>query len=453
MPDFSGMTLNELIRAGGYPCACGRRHVCPMDYLNIGSGILDKVPEMIAAMHRKKPFVVCDENTWKAAGARVTEILRGAGIPYGLTVIRGKRIFPAEPEAGSLLLHFDRSCDMVLAVGSGVINDLCKVMAFAAGVPSAVVGTAPSMDGYASNSAAMEVDRVKVSLYVNGPRGILLDTSIMAQAPMRMLQAGLGDMVAKYMAICEWRISNLVTGEHYCEDTAGLMRTALRRLMDVADGIASRDEAAIGSVAEGLVLSGIAMAYNGVSRPASGTEHYFSHIWEMMALERGRPYDLHGIQVGVGSILSMKLYRKLRSLRPDRARAEAHMRAFRPAEWEAQTRRIFGRTAGDVLSIEEKAHKNDPAAHAARLDRILANWDGILRAIDEELPDYGTLRAVMERAGLPVRPSELGISVEDTVDAFRASRDIRDKYLMSSMIWDLGVMDEFAGYLAEKAEE
>ena len=454
MPDFANMTLSQLTRPEGYACACGRHHVCALKYLNIGRGILPEVPKMIAAMGRKKPFVVCDDNTWAVAGRQVDGILTAAGIEHRVYVVPlekpdNVRIAPAEWEMGSLIMHFDPSCDMFLAVGSGVINDLCKVAAHATGRPTAVVGTAPSMDGYASNSSSMELNYVKVSLYSHGPEGILLDSDILAQAPMRMLWAGLGDMVAKYIAVCEWRISSLVTGEYYCEDVAELMRAALRRLMAVSDRITSRDPDAIAAIAEGLVLAGIGMAYAEISRPASGLEHYFSHMWEMMALERGVPYDLHGIQVGVGTLLTMKIYRKLLAdgTRPDRQRAEAHMRAFDRAAWEAQVRRIFGKTADEIIAIEDKVHKNDPARHAARLNNIIAHWDDILTIIREELPDYDALHGAMAATGMPLTPADIGIPTEDVVNAFIGARDIRDKYLSCSMLWDLGLTEEYAAFL------
>ena len=459
MPNFGKMSLAELIRPEGHKCACGKVHVCALKYLNIGRGIIDEVPKMIAAMGKKKPFVVCDDNTWAVAGQRVDALLTDAGVEHVVYVIPlenpdAVRISPAEWEVGSVLMHFDVSCDMLLAVGSGVVNDICKVVAHATGRPSAVVGTAPSMDGYASNSSSMELNHVKVSLYNHGPEGILLDSEILAKAPMRMLQAGLGDMVAKYIALCEWRISRLVTGEYYCEDVAELMRTALRKLMAAADRIKDRDPDAIGSIGEGLVLAGIAMAYAEISRPASGLEHYFSHMWEMMALERGEPYDLHGIQVGVGTILAMKIYRKLIAdgIAPDRAKAEAHMAAFDPAQWEARVKRIFGKTAGEILRIEEKARKNDPEKHARRLDNIINHWDEILQIIHEELPDYDYLYQTMAQTGMPMTPADLGISVQDTVDAFLGARDIRDKYLSCSLLWDMGLTDEFADFLRGEAE-
>ena len=454
MPNFGNMSLSGLIRPEGHACACGRTHVCALKYLNIGRGIINKVPRMIAAMGRKKPFVVCDDNTWAVAGRQVDAILTDAGVAHAVYVIplnqpEAGRIAPGEWEAGSIVMHFDPSCDMLLAVGSGVVNDLCRVVARAAGVPSAVVGTAPSMDGYASNSSSMEVNHVKVSIYASVPQGILLDTDILCRAPMRMLWAGLGDMLAKYNAVCEWRISHLVTGEYYCPDVAELMRTALRKLMAVADRLVQRDPDAVGAVAEGLVLAGIGMAFAGVSRPASGLEHYFSHMWEMMALERGEPYDLHGIQVGVGTLLTLRIHEKLLAdgTVPDRARAEAHMRAFDRDEWEARVRRVFGKTAGQILEIEEKTRKNDPERHAERLDRIIGHWDEITAIIREELPGYEAIRRVMADAGMPLTPADLGISTQDAVDAFVCARDIRDKYLTASLLWDMGLTEEYAAFV------
>ena len=230
------------------------------------------------------------------------------------------------------------------------------------------------------------------------------------------------------------------------------MRSALRKIMAASDKIALRDPDAIASVAEGLVLAGLGMAYAEISRPASGLEHYFSHMWEMMALERGVPYDLHGIQVGVGTLLTMQIYQKLRTVTPDRARAEAHMRAFDRDRWEAQVRRIFGKTADQIIKIEDQTRKNDPARHAARLDNIVNHWGEILKIIDEELPDYRWLHDAMARTGMPMTPADIGIPERDVIDAFVGARDIRDKYLSCSMIWDLGLTDDFVRFLEAREQ-
>lgn len=451
MAKFSAMSLAELTRPEGYDCACGKHHAVDLPWIRIGRGALNALPEALKAVGAHHPFVVCDDNTYRAAGARVEEVLKGAGVPFQTYIVpcRHDRIAPSEWELGSMMMHFDPACDFILGVGSGVVNDLSKVFAHATGRKSGIVGTAPSMDGFASNSASMEVNNVKSTLYNASPAFILLDTEILAQAPERMLWAGLGDMAAKYCSVCEWRIANIVIGEYYCEEVADMMRVSLQKIMAAAPRLMSRDPDAVQPIAEGLVTAGLAMAYAQVSRPASGLEHYFSHVWEMQALERGVPYDLHGIQVGVGTMLTFQVLAWLRQIKPDRARAEKHMRDFDEGAWAENIRRIFGKTADEILRAERKFRKNDPAAHQKRLDTILSRWDEIMRAIDEEMPSMDELRAVLEPTGMPLTPADIGISAQDVADAFVGSRDIRDKYLCSSLLWDLGLMDEFAQRLKD----
>ena len=149
----------------------------------------------------------------------------------------------------------------------------------------------------------------------------------------------------------------------------------------------------------------------------------------------------------------MKIYERIRKITPDRARAEKAMADFDPAAWEANVRRVFGKTAPAVLAIEAKAGKNDPAKHAKRLDAILAHWDEIQKIIAEELPTLDYLKGAMAQTGMPMTPADLGISTQDVVDAFVCSRDIRDKYLSGSLLWDIGWMDEIAAWLPEVCNE
>ena len=443
---LSDMSLAELIDARGHECSCGRHHRCDLKILKIGRGMVQTLPESMQAIGVKRPFLVMDKNT-RAAGQIVEDVLDKAGIAYTHFCFPMEgHIEPDEYAIGSLMMAFDPRCDVFIAIGSGVINDCCKVAAHATGLPSMVVCTAPSMDGYASNSSAMIQNHVKVSLYNACPLVILADTDIVRTAPDVMLRAGLGDMLAKYIAICEWRISHVVYGDPYCEEIAELMRTSLRKIIAHADGLMKREDAAIEAVIEGLVLSGLAMAFNQTSRPASGLEHYFSHLWEMQALQTGKAYDLHGIQVGVGTLLTLWLIDRflLHNEKPDARKARDWMANFSREEWLAQTRRIFGATAPEIVALEERIHKNDPAWHEKRLSLILAHWDEFLRIMREELPSYESIHALMERCGLPLTPAALGQSAQETVDAFVGSRDIRDKYLTSTLLWDLGLMNEAA---------
>ena len=441
MLQFSQATLDQLIAPGGHACACGRTHQMKMDYLRIEPGAVRYIPDALRAVGGTKPFIVCDVNTRAAAWEQVKAVLDGADIPYTLYCFPMAHVEPDEYAVGSLTMAFDPSCDCVMGIGSGVINDCCKVLCHAIGKKQLIIGTAPSMDGYASNSSSMIRERIKVSLYNAAPAAILCDIDIIKNAPMRMLWAGFGDMLAKYIATCEWRISHLVTGEYYCENIAGLMRESLRKIVENAPGLKNRDAKAVQATVEGLVLSGIAMSYAGISRPASGLEHYFSHLWEMMALDRGTPYELHGIQVGVGTLIVLRLYDEIRKMTPDRQLAQDFIDHFSNEEWEAMIRRVFGKAAETVIQQEHaQFHKNDPARHARRLDNIISGWQEIRRFIAEELPETETIAALMRDLGMPMTHADIGISRQDTQDAFIASRDIRDKYLTSSMLWDMGVL-------------
>lgn len=441
MINFAQASLDTLIAKGGHECACGRRHEMAMDFLRIGPGAVQSIPEAIKAVGGSKPFIVCDVNTKAAAWSFVEPVLKSAGIEYTLYCFPMEHVEPDEHAVGSLTMAYDPSCDCVMGIGSGVINDCCKVLCHAIGKKQLIVGTAPSMDGYASNSSSMIRERIKVSLYNAAPAAIICDIDIIKNAPMRMLWAGFGDMLAKYIALCEWRISNLVTGEYYCENIAGLMRESLRKIVANAPGLKNRDPEAVQATVEGLVLSGVAMSYAGISRPASGLEHYFSHLWEMMALDRGTPYELHGIQVGVGTLITLKLYDQIRNLKPDRAVAETFINSFTNEEWEAMIRDIFGKAADTVIHQEHTVfHKNDKARHAARLEKIINGWSEIQRFMAEELPETAKIEAMMKDLGMPMTPADINVSREDTEKAFIGSRDIRDKYLSSSMLWDMGLL-------------
>ena len=445
---LSEMSLAELINENGIRCSCGKIHRCQLRDFRAGPGAVQTLPEVLAGRGRKKPMVVMDANTRLAGGEKVLQVLDAAGIPHADFVFpdfgKGK-MEPDEYAMGALTMALDPSCDVILAVGSGVINDCCKVMAHASRLPSMVVCTAPSMDGYCSNSASMIQNHIKVSLYNACPEAIIADTDILATAPDIMLQAGLGDMLAKYVSICEWRISHIVYDDPYCEEIAGMVRACLQKIVSQADGLMRRDPEALRAVLEGLVISGISMAFAEISRPASGLEHYFSHVWEMQALQKGQPSDLHGIQVGVGTLLTLWIYEHMLNFDTvDTDKAEAAMRSFSPAAWEATMRRIFGPIAPSILAIEEKVGKNRPETQKEHLRRIVENWPEIRKIIREELPSRDSVYQLMASCGMPLTPADLHLTAQDTLDALKGSREIRDKYLTSSLLWDLGLLGETA---------
>jgi len=322
-----------------------------------------------------------------------------------------------------------------------VINDIAKMLARVSRSRYMIVATAPSMDGFASPSSSMEQEGVKVSLESATAWAIVGDLTILRNAPTRLLLAGFGDMLAKYVSLCEWRIAHIVTGEYYCGTVAALTRDALRTCIKNAPKLLLRDTTATKSVMEGLVLSGIAMSYAGVSRPASGMEHYISHLIDMRSLAFGTPADLHGTQVGVGTLVSLKLYEKIRKLQPDRAKALKAAAAFDFSVWAETLRTFVGPGTELMVALEKRDRKYDPQAHAKRLETIISNWDRILAIIDEELPSYEEIHQLMSSLGMPTTVDEVGLEAALLPLAIRCTKDIRDKYMASRLLWDLGELD------------
>jgi glycerol-1-phosphate dehydrogenase [NAD(P)+] len=339
-------------------------------------------------------------------------------------------------------MNYDPSCDAVIAVGSGVINDTGKILAATGNKPYIIVGTAPSMDGYASATSSMTRGGLKISLPSKSADVIVGDLDILKNAPMHMLVSGLGDMLAKYISICEWRIANLITGEYYCEEIAGLVRTALKKCVDNAKGLLERNEEAVKAVFEGLVIGGIAMTYAGVSRPASGVEHYFSHVWDMRGVEFGEKVELHGIQCAVGTLLAAKYYEKLKAIKPNKEKALAYATAFDYSAYSAQLTEFLGKGARSMRELEKTEGKYDLDRHAKRIDIIIANWDRMLKIIDEEIPASAELDELFSLIGAPKTVREIGIDPSTVPFTFKATKDIRDKYVLSRLCWDLGIIDE-----------
>ena len=435
------MSIEKMNAMNGVPCACGKAHTFAADVV-VGKGVVVRIPHFIRKFRAEKPFVLSDVNTYEAAGRQVCQILEDSGIPYRSYSFPSTALEPDEHSVGSAMMHFDTGCDIIIGVGSGVINDIGKILSNISGKPYIIVGTAPSMDGYASASSSMTRDGLKISLPSRSADVIIGDTDILCQAPMHMMKAGLGDMIAKYVSICEWRISHLITGEYYCEEVAQLIRSALKRCTDNAAGLLQRDEAAVQAVFEGLVIGGVAMNYAGLSRPASGVEHYISHVLDMRGAEFGIPVDLHGIQCAVGTVIATALYEKIKAITPDREKALAYAAAFDKEDWFAQLRQLLGKGAESMIALEAKEGKYDVESHKKRLEVILEHWDEILQIMGEELPSCETLNALMDTIEAPKTLSEIGADEEMLPIIFRATKDIRDKYVLSRLAWDLGVLDE-----------
>lgn len=425
----------------GIKCGCGRNHATGVKEILIEQGALAKIPGIIKKYGGSKVYIIADRNTYNAAGRVVCWYLENESISYSLYVYDTEHLEPDELAVGKAVMHYGGDCDFILGVGSGTINDIGKMTAHITNLPYIIAATAPSMDGYASATSSVIRDGIKVSLNSACPAVIVADLDVISKAPVKLLQAGIGDMLAKYVSICEWRLSSLITGEYYCENIAALVRNAVRKCMNIKD-LSDIDSNAVKPLIEGLIITGIAMSFAGISRPASGMEHYFSHLWDMRAIEFGMPAGLHGIQCGVATLLCLRIYQFISGIVPDREKAMNYVKAFSVEEWNRFLTGFLGRSANTLIELEKKEGKYDTKSHAKRLEVIINRWDEILKIISEELPPIKQTEEYMKALGMPTRPGELGYSDKDVKDTFIATKDIRDKYIGSRLLWDLGCLDE-----------
>lgn len=292
-----------------YSCACGKSHKVDIQAIRVGSGVMQELPGILRDLGASHIFLVTDNYTYEAAGRQVEQLLDQAGLPYHKRVFQTETpLVPNEYALGSVLAAMTSQDDMLLAVGSGTLNDVTKYVSARTGIPYVIAATAPSMDGYASTVAPTILDGFKTTLPAVYPAAIVADVDILKDAPMPMLTAGFGDIIGKFTSLADWRLSHQLNGEYYCPEVAGVIEAAVETCAANAQALAQREPQAIQAVTEALILSGLAMGMVGVSRPASGAEHQMAHYWEMDALRRGEEHPLHGNAVGVGTVLAASLY-------------------------------------------------------------------------------------------------------------------------------------------------
>ena len=334
-------------------CTCvQRRHCIPTEVIEVSDHAIEKVGDILRNYSRI--FMVADENTYEVAGRRVEEILRERGI-LSHSLVLPPPALPNAESIGKVLMEAGRdrpvydigawslNPDYILAVGSGSLNDTCRMVSYRLGIPYGVVGTAPSMDGYASVVAPLLNGRRKIVYNCTIARHIIIDLSVNARAPYPLLLSGVGDMIGKYVAILDWEISRDRNGEYYCGQIADMVLRATDQCVAAAASLQERDVSAVRAASEGLILSGECIAFCGSSRPASGTEHMIGQTWEVMDVEEGKVPNLHGIEVGEGTFTAIEIFRRLYRETEDaplKALIEKYLPAFDRIERLQQTLQI-----------------------------------------------------------------------------------------------------------------
>ncbi|MBC8159595.1 MAG: sn-glycerol-1-phosphate dehydrogenase [Roseiflexaceae bacterium] len=412
----------------------------------IGVKTLDGVDATFAdSFGERAAVVIADETTFAVAGQAVHEHLRAAG-----RTVFAPIIFPSAP---ALYADFEnvlvletqlRQHDATpVVVGSGTLNDLTKLAAYRAERQYMCIGTAASMDGYTAFGAAITKDGFKQTMTCPAPRALLADMEIVAQAPPQMHATGYGDLLGKITAGADWILADALEAEPIDDLAWSLVQDSLRDWTAQPDRVRVGDHQAVGHLFEGLIMSGVAMQISASSRPASGSEHRFSHLWEMEALGHNHPAIPHGFKVGIGTIAAAALYERVLTRYLDQLDIDALC-----AQWPScdETERTV-RAMHDLPLLAENAVAESLAKYISpqqlrtRLQMLQARWPQIRSKLQAQLMTANELRAKLQAVGCPTEPTAIGLDMDQVRASYARARTIRARYTVLDLVNETGILD------------
>ena len=409
-------------------CSCGHRHVGFSSAVIIGSGVLQNAGRILK--HQGFPsalLLVCDQNTL-AAAADLPQILAAEGFSCTVRCYDDLRV--ADLTEAERIAALCGDFGGVLSVGTGSLNDICRYGAAKRNKPFAIFATAPSMDGFASAHSPLTDRNFKQNYAAAPPDAILADTAVLAAAPAELKAAGFGDIMAKFIALADWQISSLLTGEEYCPSVAALTRSAAEEVAACAAGVPGRDEASAGAIMNALVLTGAAMTLAGTPRPASGAEHDLSHFWEIKALESGQIPEFHGKTVAVATALVNRVYHRL-------AEAEQIFPQRETLDWN-RLDAVYGPAFSPQVHKFQHPPVTDPISPALLSER----WPQI-REIIRALPSDADLTRWLMQAGAAISPEDISLSPEECLTGLRWHPYMRSRITLMRLFPMLGIPVDF----------
>ena len=416
------------------------RHAC------VQSRALDLLPDLLREIAGGRTcLVIADDNTQRAAGARVEAILAASGIRAAPAfVLPGRnRLKPQVETASTIAAEIAASDALPVAVGSGVINDLVKLAAHRAGTSYVAVATAASMDGYAASGAALIDGRFKRTLDCPPPVAVVADLDVIAAAPPAMVGWGFGDLAGKVIAGADWILADALAEEAIAPDVFDMVQKPLSGWLTGAWVVARGEPMALEGLMHGLLVTGFAMQAYGNSRPASGSDHLFAHLWEMEGLSQESLPVAHGACVAVGCLTMLRLYDWLLAQDPTTVDIDARVAATPPlSALQAEVARSFREPEIARNAWEETRRKHaSPTAVRTRLETLHTIWPELQARLETSLPPLDQLQAQLAAAGAPATAAAIGVDPQRLAVDIKRARLIRRRFTVLDLLADLGWLD------------
>lgn len=415
------MDINRILN--GVECTCWKIHQCDIEYVYIENGAISRLKEL--CRQKENILIVADENTYAAAGEKVENVLFDKYVRK--VIFSGKTVLIPNETAIEKVKENLRDTDLILGIGSGVIQDLCKYVSFFSHIPYMIVATAPSMDGYASDGAAMILNGMKETVKAGLPRAIIADTEVLKDAPKEMIKAGYGDIIGKFSALCDWKLSREINGEYFCQYIYDTTYKMIETTLKTAKGLLIRDEESIKALMEALTVVGIMMSFAGSSRPASGSEHHLSHFFEIVGIVNSEPYLAHGTDVAYSTVITAKIRENLLQTSFPEKRFMLDRDTYTK-----KMKEVYKSVADGCIALQDKVenYSNDRT-------EIYKAKEQTIKKILGEMPTSAEIEEMLHRVELDMSEFYNIYSNEKINDAIMYAKDLKDRYTVLWLNYDL----------------
>lgn len=413
-----------------------------------GRGVVCRTAEMFSSLFPgKKAVIVADENTWKVAGKDAQKSLDDAGIASEKPYIFPAKDFYAEWQHIEALESYLAGIDAIaVAVGSGVINDTVKLVSHHLGRRYMCVGTAASMDGFTAYGASITKDGNKQTFDCPAPLGFVMDSEIAAAAPKELAASGYADLIAKIPAGADWMLADVVGSEKIDSFAWDLVQNGLKESLSDPAAVFAGDVEKTQALADGLLMSGFAMQAIQSSRPASGTEHQYSHCWDMEDLCFEGKHVSHGFKVGIGTLVSTAELEFLLEKGLENIDVDACVEAWKSwEEMESEIRTLMEGKPGHITRalVEAKGKYVDKEGLRSQLETLKAAWPELSVKIREQIISFDQVRENLRLVGAPYEPEMIGVTRERFRQTVSYIPFMRSRFTNIDVIYRLGWMDEF----------
>ncbi len=424
-----------------FNCDCGRTHKVPVRKLIYSEDTMELLPGVLGSfVDGRRVVLIVDSRTFDIVGRHAREILDQTGWSVHQIIVpdsgRGSPV--CNDTTHDWLNNRFPPADIALAVGSGVINDLTKWSSFEHDLPYAVFATAATMNGYTAANVAPAINGVKTLITARPPLAVFAVPSIIINAPFELTAAGLGDVIAKPVSTADWLFNHIFCDEYFCSFCSEIINSLEQYYFNRPEDIKTCRPAAIEALFNALLYSGIAMTIIGTSAPASGGEHLLSHTLDMMSTIDGIAHDLHGRQVGIGTLFTAAIYEHI--FQVESPNCGSFPSDIDSTFWSPLTE-----------NVRQQYRQKKPALKIIRAKLTDAQtWQTFITAAHKQVRPTEEIKKCLKTAGAAHTFTDIGCTRKRFLSAVLHMHEIRKRPTVIDLAWLLGILPHSANEIIDK---